>query len=464
MTAFASTYHDNYFIPPFPKRHKKEINPFQALYYARNDLLSMWDEDAFSTEFMSQKILKQHVFVANSPDIIRYVFVENKDNYERKSPQMKRALEPLLGDGLFISDGKTWASRRRIQTPLFDNAHIQMYSSTMVSTITEMADHWQQQADGSIVEAHTEMAKLAAEIIARTLFGEKLGAENSGAVVGAFADYQSVVKQMALSNFLGLPDWMPNVNAKIGKARVAGKTIHNAVDGIIAKAEKGGHEGTMVAELIKANRREGGLDVMTRKQIRNEIIVLFMAGHETTANVLAWTWYLISQSPEVEQKLHEELESVLNGRVPEYKDVEKLKYTRAILDETMRLYPPVPILSRQALNEDTIRGKKVPPGSLMLVVPWLIQRHKKFWKNPDHFIPERFMPDAEKPQKFTYLPFSAGPRVCIGKSFGITESVLAVASIAQRFRLSLPPNTDVKHECRLTLRPKGKLPMIMQKR
>jgi len=450
------------FIPPYPKRHKKEINPFQALYYARKDLLSLWDEDAFSDEFMSQKILKQHVFVANCPEVIRYVMVENKDNYERKSPQMKRALEPLLGDGLFISDGKTWASRRRIQTPMFDNEHIKVYSKTMVSTIVEMADNWQAQGNGATIEAHTEMAKLAAEIIARTLFGEKLGAENSEAVVSAFADYQSVVKQMALSNFLGLPDWMPNVNAKIGKAKVAARTIHNAVDTIIALAEKGGHEGTMVAELLKANKMESGEDLMTREQIRNEIIVLFMAGHETTANVLAWTWYLISQAPDVEEKLHQELQEVLDGRTPEYADVENLKYTRAILDETMRLYPPVPILSRQALKDDDIRGRKVPAGSLMLIVPWLVQRHKKFWKNPDSFMPERFMPDAEKPKKFTYLPFSAGPRVCIAKSFGITESVLAIAIVAQRFRLTLPPNADVKHECRLTLRPKGKLPMTMQ--
>ena len=173
------------FIPPFPKRHKKEINPFQALYYAKNDLLSIWDEAAFSDEFTSQKILRQYVFVANSPDIIRYVMVENKDNYERKSPQMRRALEPLLGDGLFISDGETWASRRKIQTPLFDHSHIKMFSEVMISTITEMADDWQSQGDGAQLSVHTEMGKLAAEIIARTLFGEKLGAENSTAVVNA---------------------------------------------------------------------------------------------------------------------------------------------------------------------------------------------------------------------------------------------------------------------------------------
>lgn len=450
------------FIPPFPKRHKEDISPFKALYYAQNDLLSIWDEDSFRLNFMHRKILKQNVFIANSPETIRYVFVENKDNYERKSPQMRRALEPLLGDGLFISDGETWSSRRKIQTPLFDSTHIKIFTDTMISTIDELANDWQSKMAGkqnAELDVHPEMGKLTAEIIARTLFGEKLGSENSSAVVDAFAEYQSVVKQMNITNFLGLPDFLPNFNAKFGKGRRAAKTIHDAVDEIIAKAEEGGHDGTLVAEFLKANEGESGVDLMTKKQIRNELIVLFMAGHETTANVLAWTWYLISQTPEVEAKLHAELDEVLAGRIPEMADVENLKYTRAILDETMRLYPPVPILSREALVEDTIKGKKVPAGSIMLIVPWLIQRHKKFWDKPDHFIPERFMPDAPKPTKFSYIPFSAGPRVCLGKNFGIVESVLTIAMLAQRFKVSMPQGTKVEHECRLTLRPKGRLPM-----
>jgi len=450
------------FIPPFPKRHKEDISPFKALYYAQNDLLSIWDERSFTARFMHRKILKQNVFIANSPETIRYVLVENKDNYERKSPQMRRALEPLLGDGLFISDGETWSSRRKLQTPLFDSSHIKMFTDTMISTIAEIADDWQTKIDGSDaseLDVHPEMGILTAEIIARTLFGEKLGSENSSSVVEAFAEYQSVVKQTNLTNFLGFPDWLPNLNAKVGKGRRAAKTIHDAVDNIIAKAEVGGHEGTLVAEFLKANQGESGIDLMTKQQIRNELIVLFMAGHETTANVLAWTWYLVSQAPEVEAKLHAELDQVLAGRTPEMDDVENLKYTRAILDETMRLYPPVPILSREAMAEDTIRGRKVPAGSIMLIVPWLIHRHKKYWDKPDHFIPERFMPDAPKPIKFSYIPFSAGPRVCLGKNFGIIESVLTIAMLAQRFRLSMPKGTKVEHECRLTLRPKGRLPM-----
>jgi cytochrome P450 len=334
----------------------------------------------------------------------------------------------------------------------------------MISTIAEMVDDWSQKADGSELDIHPEMGKLTAEIIARTLFGEKLGSENSTAVVEAFAAYQSVVKQTNVTNFLGFPDWLPNLNAKVGRGRKAAKVIHDAVDNIIAKAEEGGDEGTLVSELLKANRNEKGVDTMTRKQIRNELIVLFMAGHETTANVLAWTWYLISQAPDVEAKLHAELDEVLQGRTPEIADIERLTYTRAILDETMRLYPPVPILSREALAEDTIRGKKVPPGSIMLIVPWLIQRHKKYWDKPDHFIPERFLPGASKPIKFTYIPFSAGPRVCLGKNFGIVESVLSIAMLAQRFRLSMPLNSRIEHECRLTLRPKGRLPMKINTR
>ena len=237
------------------------------------------------------------------------------------------------------------------------------------------------------------------------------------------------------------------------------------VDEIIDKAGEKENQDTLVAHLLAANDGRDPENSLSREQIRNEIIVLFMAGHETTANSLAWCWYLLSQSPDVEAKLHAELEEVLGDRLPGFEDVAKLSYTRAIFDETVRLYPPVPILSRQATEDDVIRKKHIPKGSLMLVVPWLLHRHKKFWDQPDTFIPERFLAGAEnKPNKFAYLPFSAGPRVCLGKSFGIVESVLSIAIIAQKFRLTLPHGTKISHECRLTLRPKGSLPMQLESR
>ena len=455
------------FIPPYPPRHTEKPSAIKAILQARQDLLSIWTEDSFRFEFMSQQILKQKIFIANDPRIVKDVFVTKHHIYQKKSPQMQRALEPLLGDGLFISDGDTWTSHRHIQTPLFHTAFVQNYSKIMVSTITEVADEWAEAAasNNGTINVLPEMGRLTAEIISRTLFGENLGKEKAATVVKAFAKYQSSIKQTPLSSFTDIPNWLDKFSIKSYIALRAAKQIHAVVDEIIDKAGEKENEETLVAHLLAANDGRDSENSLTREQIRNEIIVLFMAGHETTANSLAWCWYLLSQSPEVEAKLHAELDAVLGDRLPGFSDVANLPYTRAIFDETVRLYPPVPILSRQASEDDVIRKKHIPKGSLMLVVPWLLHRHKKFWDQPDAFIPERFLAGAEnKPNKFAYLPFSAGPRVCLGKSFGIVESVLSIAILAQKFRLTLPQGTQVSHECRLTLRPKGSLPMQLETR
>lgn len=454
----------NYFTPKYPERHKTNPSAFKAVLQARQDLLSIWTEDAFKFEFMSQQILKQKIFIVNDPKLVKEVLVTKHHIYEKKSPQMIQALEPLLGDGLFISDGETWSSHRHIQTPLFHTGFVQNYSKIMVSTIIEVADEWANQ-ESPTINALPEMGRLTAEIISRTLFGENLGKEKAAKVVKAFADYQSSIKQTPLSSFTDIPSWTDKFSIKSHMAMRAAKKIHAVVDEIIDKAGERENQDTLVAHLLAANNGRDAKNSLSREQIRNEIIVLFMAGHETTANSLAWSWYLLSQSPDVEAKLHTELDEVLRGRLPSFSDVAKLTYTRAIFDEAVRLYPPVPILSRQASEDDTIRRQQIPKGSLMLIVPWLLHRHEKLWDRPNTFIPERFLAGSRnKPNKFAYLPFSAGPRVCLGKSFGIVESVLSIAILAQRFRLTLPKGTELSHECRLTLRPKGNLPMTLEKR
>lgn len=454
----------SHFKPPCPERPKKPLNPLKALYAAHKNLLSIWPESAFNQEFMHFQVLKQKIFIANSPETIRRVFIENGMNYLDKTTQQVKALQPLLGNGLFVSTGETWSKHRRLLTPSFDNEHVKMYSKVMISAIEDKAKEWEQLESGKDILMQPEMAQLGADIIARTLFGEKLGSESAAAVVQAFADYQTVVGQMDLPKLLGLQKLFPNLNGKFGKGKKAATIIHNVVDSIMEKATYKEHEDTLAAQFIKASQSLDSEHSMTREEIRNEIIVLFMAGHETTANVLSWMWYLLSQAPDVEKKMHEELERELGGKTPSYEDINKLHYTRAILDETMRLYPPVPVLARQSCEEDEINGVRIPPKSNMLVVPWLIQRHKKYWDNPDHFIPERFMPDSPKYAKFSYVPFSAGPRVCIGKMFGIKESVLVFAILAQRFRAETSQGYDGEMDCRLTLRPKDNLPMKLIKR
>lgn len=451
------------FIPPFPPRPAKSLTPFETLKYARRDLLSIWPDDAFQMQFMKTKIINRLIFVANCPDLVRYVFLENNANYEKKSPLMRKALEPLLGNGLFISDGATWQKHRSIETPLFSTDQVAKYAEVMVQTAEERVQRWANLAQGTTVQVLAEMGQLTAEIICRALFGNQLGAAHAAEVVSSFADYQAAIEQMDVSTFFGLPSWLPNF--KMGKAMKAAKRIHEIVDNVIAQGIKNDNKNTLLAHFLQRLGDKNVNEALTSLQIRNELIVLFMAGHETTANTLAWAWYLISQCPEVEQRIHAEVDTVLAKGSANFDSFAQLTYTRAVIEETLRLYPPVPILSRETINDDVIRTRHVPAGSIMLVVPWLLHRHRRYWDKPDHFIPERFLPDAPvKIDKFAYVPFSVGPRVCIAKFFGTVEATLCLAILARYFRLHVPAGHNVSHECRLTLRPKHNLPMILTKR
>jgi cytochrome P450 len=196
------------------------------------------------------------------------------------------------------------------------------------------------------------------------------------------------------------------------------------------------------------------------RALRNEAAVLLMAGHEGSANALAWTWYILSQTPDVEATLHAEVDRVLGGRLPTLADVPKLVYTRAVFEEVLRLYPPVPLLTREAVQDEQFHTCRIPKGSLIVVCPWLLHRHRLIWHKPDHFVPERFLPGGFRPtSKFAYIPFSVGPRICTGMAFGMTEAILSIATIAQNFMMRLVPGHRVEVACRLTLRPGERLPM-----
>jgi cytochrome P450 len=329
----------------------------------------------------------------------------------------------------------------------------------MVETACETRERWAQFVPRAEIDALSEMAQLTAEIICRTIFGRQLGRARALEVVQGFSEYQRRIGQVDLMSLIGLPDWLPRPHLP-GVYRSV-RRIHAVLDEIIASycAHRDSDDVSVIGRLLDARDTETGapLDVQA---LRNEAAVLFMAGHETTANALAWTWYILSQTPEVEARLHAEIDEVLGGRPPALADVPKLVYTRAIFEEVIRLYPPVPVLSREALRDEEFQGKRIRKGSLIIVCPWLLHRHRKLWNKPDHFVPERFLPDAERPgSKFAYIPFSIGPRICAGMAFGLTEAILCIATLAQAFRLRLSPGHRVELVCRLTLRPGDRLPM-----
>lgn len=452
------------FEPVRPKPLPADPGALKLLALARRDLLSFWSERAYRNEFSARKFLRRWVFVANSPDTVEHVLVTHNDRYERKSPYMRKALEPLLGDGLFISDGDTWRKRREIETPAFSSSNLRRFAPLMTQCALELRERWMSRGNGCALQVLPEMARLTADIIGRTMFGDALGAERTAAIVRSFSAYQAAIEKFDIGAFFGLPDWFPRTPQRRG-ARLAAQAIHRIVDDIIGtRLDTAPDSSTLLGLLMQQHpcRSSRGLSAT---QIRNEAVVIFMAGHETTANVLAWTWYLLACDPRVEARLHAELDHVLGTNAPGYDDVAALKYTRAIVEETMRLYPPVPILSRECLVADVIREHQVPVGSIMLVVPWLLHRHSLLWDKPHEFIPERFMPESpSRHPKYSYIPFSTGPRICLGAAFGLTEAIICIATLAQRFALRLPPRLRVGYECRLTLRPAQGLPMVLTPR
>ncbi|MDB5510745.1 MAG: Cytochrome [Enterovirga sp.] len=452
------------FVPPYPPRPARTYPSLGLIRRARRNFLEIWSEKAFRAQFMQTKVLARKVFICNSPDTVQHVFSTHNAAFERKSPQMRHALQPLLGDGLFISDGETWRRRRKLVGPVIHVSKLPEFAPVMVDTILETRARWAAGAEGQEIDALSEMAELTAEIICRTIFGRQLGGAHAREVVEGFSDYQRLVGQTDALSLLGLPDWLPRFH-KPG-LRKAKDRIHAVLDGIIADYRRRGatKDVSVIGHLLDAIDEETG-EPLGDEALRNEAAVIFMAGHETTANTLAWAWFLLSQATDVEARLHAELDEVLGGRVPTLADVPRLRYTRAIIEETLRLYPPVPILAREALEDESIRGRPVPKGSLVMAVPWLIHRHKLLWERPDHFEPERFLPGAAgAPSKFAYIPFAIGPRICAGLSFGLTESILSLATLAQDVSLRLKPGHVVEPVCRLTLRPGESLPMLVHRR
>lgn len=415
------------YIPPYPPRSPQPLTTFNLLRKGRKNLLSIWFKDAFELSIFQTKIFKQHIVIANSPDTVRQAFVTANASFERKSHLMQRALKPLIGDGLFISDGDTWRTRRRIVGSVIHSSKVPSFTPLMIGAMLELRERWTKQllypsADVKLnIDMLNEMAKLTADVISRAIFGRQLGMEHAQDIAEGFSEYQKNIGAFDLLPLLGVPDFITYFLTR-GIHRSAKRVTRVLDDLVSSHFQQIDTEGSVLNQLCMPNGK-----MLDSQAIRNEAAVIFMAGHETTANCLAWAWFLLSQAPECEKRLHHEIDTVLGGRLPTFTDVSKLVYTRAVIEETLRLYPPVPILSRETMKNERLGEHVVPKGAIVAVIPWLLHRHTLYWENPDHFIPERFLPDRPPPDKYSYIPFSIGPRVCAGMSFGLTEAILGLA-------------------------------------
>jgi cytochrome P450 len=403
------------------------------------------------------KLGLKHFFLLNTPDHIRDVLVTHNKNFT-KGEGVKRG-KRLLGNGLATSEGEFHRRQRRLQQPAFHRQQIAGYAATMVEYAARMRDDWR---EGETREMSREMMHLTLAIACKTLFDT--GVESEADEIG-----DSFSNAISFFKFLNLPFSQLLEKLPLPPVRRFQKamgrldaTLFRMID---ERRRNGGERGDLLSMLIQARDEEGDGTGMTDEQLHDEMMTIFFAGHETTANALTWTWYLLSQNPEVEAKLHREVDGVLQGCLPVVEDYPKLSYTEMVLAESMRLYPPAWLIGRQALNDYQIDGYFIPARSNLLISPYLMHRNEKYFSDPLKFDPERWRPEErESRPKFSYFPFGGGPRICIGEHFAWMEGVLVIATVAQRWKMRLVEGHPVEPLPIVTLRPKYGMKMILRRR
>ena len=439
---------------PGPRRR---VPALDALRMGRDPLAFLTGLTAYG-DIARVPLGPETLYLFNHPDLVRDVLVTNHRNFH-KGRGLERA-KNLLGTGLLTSEGEFHLRQRRLAQPAFHKQRVADYGATMAAYAAARRDRWRPHA---VIDAHTEMMALTLGIVGKTLFDSNV--EHEAAAIGAAltTTFESFNYGFFLP-FGELLDRLPlPATLRFRKARSRlDATIYRMIED---RRGSGADRGDLLSMLLFAQDSEGDGGGMTDVQLRDELMTIFLAGHETTANALTWTWYLLSQHPDVEARFHAEVDSALGGRLPTADDLVSLPYTRMVLAESMRLYPPAWIVGRRALAPFEANGYEIPSRSIVLMSQYVMHRDARWFPDPERFDPERFAPErhSERP-KFAYFPFGGGPRVCIGEQFAWLEGIIALATIAQRWRLRLVPNHPVALQPIITLRPKYGMRMIIESR
>ena len=398
-----------------------------------------------------------NVFLLSNPEHIRDVLITHNRQF-MKGEGLQRA-KRLLGEGLLTSEGELHLRQRRLAQPAFHRQRIAGYAATMGEYAARMRGEWR---DGETRDIAREMMRLTLAIAGKTLFGSDV--MNEADEIGAALNTAMAAFNRLMLPFSSLIERLPLPSVRrFEKARDRlDATIYRLIE---ERRRSGEDTGDLLSMLMQARDVEGDGSGMSDTQLRDEALTIFLAGHETTANALTWTWYLLSQNPEAEARLHEEVDRVLGDAVPTAEHYPHLKYVERVLAESMRLYPPAWIIGRRALTEYRVDQYRIPAGSILLMSQYIVQRRAEFFPDPNRFDPDRWTPEArESRPQFSYFPFGGGPRLCIGESFAWMEGVLVLAGLARQWRLELVPGHPVVKQPLVTLRPKHGMRMILHRR
>ena len=447
------------FCPPAPIPHAEPLGFASFLKTASRNPIEIWGTRAFKEPYIRGTWLGVPNIVVNDPKGVRHCLVENAANYVMQ-PLRQRILRPLLRDGLLTAEGALWRRTRKAIAPVFTPRNIAGFTETMQARSEVFADRLAGRV-GETVDGSHEMTLLTFDILQATLFTDDIAGDGETFATSTQAFLGSMGRVDPL-DLLGAPAFLPRLR------RLRGRRSMTYFRGLIAatiegrraqiKRDPDGAPNDLLSLLIKA-------DGLSADEIEDNIITFIGAGHETTARSLAWTLYLLSQAPAERAAVEAELDSVLPTLSHPSEWVDRLVYTRAVFEEALRLYPPAPSLNRTALAPDRVGDVEIPAGATVLVMPWLIHRHEMLWDRPEHFIPSRFLPgNRETIDRYQYLPFGVGPRVCIGASFALQEGVIALAALLKHLRFDYAGSSPPEVVQRITVQPLGGLPLRVARR
>jgi len=441
----------------------KPASFLKTIRASRGNAFEVIPLEAYEQPVYLAKSLIGKVLMVNDPEGVRRILLDNVANYPKNDLEIE-FFSAMFGEGLLSAPFAKWRTHRKVMAPSFGIRTVESYAPAMVDTTVAFARHWDALPESAEMDIAAEMKALTLKIICRTMFSsdaDELAAHSREALEFAQASLE-----------FGLLDVLPVIGPRrikrtVNAIRARFKGMDAAIYRLISEREKIRNEAPkdFLTRLVAAKDPDDGVG-LNANEVRDEVITIFMAGHETTAVTMTWVWYLLSQHPQEEAKLHEELDTVLAGRTPTVEDLPNLPYARMVIEEAMRVYPPAPGISiREAQQADEVCGFKVTPGLQVLISPWILHRHRRLWDNPEQFDPMRFNKESsERRPRFSYLPFGGGPRVCIGAILAMTETVLILAVLAQRFRLRLKEGQEIQLQTRITLRPKNGMMTILERR
>ncbi len=451
------------FVPPYPPRSEKPHSSLSMILTLRRNPLEIWGKADFERPIAIGRSILGLRAAAHDPAAVRRVLLDNAANYRKDELQL-RILRPGLGNGIVTAEGESWRLQRRLLAPLFAPRQVAEFAAAIQSVAAATLERLGRRRDGAVTDVGELMSRMTLEVLEQTLFSQGLGREPSE-FQRAVTSYLNSFGRLDPLDLLGAPAFLPRLGRLRG--RPALKFFNEAVDTIVdsrkALLARGGEAPRdLLTLLLGAKDPETGLG-MPDDDIRANIVTFILAGHETTANGLTWALYLLSQSPQWRERAEDEADLVYDPRRPPSFD--DCKVLRAVFEEALRLYPPAATLTRQAISDDEILGVRIPAGTVIAISPYVLHRRRGLWDDPDAFDPGRFLGERrERIDRFAYIPFGAGPRVCIGMAFSIQEAIIILANLLRAFRFDLVEAHPVMPRQRVTLRPRSGMKMHAKKR